>query len=37
MTLDAIQKYESVIESLNKKIQYMEIANQKAQMDSVDG
>lgn len=30
LTIDSIKRYESVIESLNKKIQYLEIASQKS-------
>lgn len=34
---DSIKRYESVIETLNKKIQYMEISAQKSQISSQDG
>ena len=37
MTIESIKRYEGVIESLNKKIQYLEMQAQKAQVDGQDG
>ena len=36
LTIESIKRYENVIESLNKKIQYLEIAAQKSNLDGKD-
>lgn len=36
MTLESIKRYEQVIESLNKKIQLMEVVSKKSHLDAAD-